>query len=148
MVSNMFYGWLVIALLFLIAELGNPGLFFFLSFCLGALAAGFLTLVTENIVAQSLLFLTGSIIAGVVLIVCFKKRMRQSHYATNAHALIGKHAFVIQTIHPEQAGQVKVGGEIWSARALNSGKIEKEAVVEVVAIRGVHVLVKKIEGLS
>lgn len=144
MVGAMFYGWLILAFLFLICEIGHPGLFFFLSFGIGALVAGFSTLVTESIVIQSLLFLVCSIIAVFVLITCFKKRMRQGYHTTNVQALVGKNGLVIKSIYPEQAGQVKVGGEIWSARSINNEKIEKEAVVEVIIIRGVHLFVRKI----
>jgi membrane protein implicated in regulation of membrane protease activity len=144
MVGILFYGWLIIAFLFLICEVGHPGLFFFLSFGIGAVVAGLSTLITESAVIQSLLFLICSIIAAFILMMCFKKRMKQVHYTTNVEALIGKNGLVIKTIYHEQTGQVKIGGEIWSARSINNEKIEKEAVVEVIAIRGVHVLVKKV----
>jgi membrane protein implicated in regulation of membrane protease activity len=62
---------------------------------------------------------------------------------TGAAALIGKRAVVLERIaNDEGRGQVKIDGEVWSARALDDDRpIEAGTRVEVVDIKGATALV-------
>jgi len=62
---------------------------------------------------------------------------------TGAAALVGHRALVVERIaNNEDAGRVKIDGELWTARSFDDGAvIETGSVVEVVAIRGATALV-------
>src|SRR5579872_5461954 len=94
--------WFTAALLFLLLEMGSPGLFYFLSFFFGSLAAAGISYVTPAWQTQAISFLTISALAFALLKTWVKK---QSHHAkiTNAQALIGKHGLVIKAITPSSA---------------------------------------------
>lgn len=60
---------------------------------------------------------------------------------TNTDALVGAEAVVTSTVD-YQSGQVKIAGDVWSARALSSGDpIEPGAMVTVVEISGATAVV-------
>ena len=62
---------------------------------------------------------------------------------TGAAALVGQHALVLERIaNDEGVGTVKIGGEVWTARAYDEDQvIEPGEQVEVVEIRGATALV-------
>ena len=73
-----------------------------------------------------------------------KKYLRGNTIKTNYDRIISKHATVTKTITADQKGEVKVMGDYWSATSLNNEVIEEGQHVEVLAIEGNHVVVKKI----
>lgn len=138
----MIYIWFVIALIFLLMELGQPGLFLFLSFFFGALLAGAVAYTNPDLVLQSLAFLGGSVLAFLILSRWVKQENKQLH-KTNVYALKGKRGLVIKAIHPQEPGEVKLGGEIWSAKAHETLRVG--TLIEVVHVQGVHVVVKSVK---
>lgn len=139
-----FYAWLVAGLVFLILEMGHPGLFFSLSFSLGSFVAAGLTwydfswyfvfsgfLVTSLVAIGFLKYFVGSFI-----------KQHETHHPTNTDALIGQIGIVTVAITGEQPGRVRVGSEVWMARAAHVGSVKEGARVIVVAVRGSHVVVK------
>jgi membrane protein implicated in regulation of membrane protease activity len=145
-VSSLFYWWLIVAFFFLIMELGHPGLFFFLSFFFGGLTAAVTSYMTDSIIMQLISFFSVTVIAlyalrywGMFLV--GKNRSAQ----TNFYALKGKRAVVKQDITGERAGLVTIGGQVWVARVIHHDDVASIGdVVEVVDVRGAHVVVKKI----
>ena len=137
--------WLTVSLIFLSIEMLNPGFFFFLSFFCGALAASVAVLVTESITIQTFVFFGGALISFIILrrLIQTKYNFSQSHYQSNAYALIGKHGTVVDEIKPFSSGQVKIRGEVWSAKLVDEGSAHKGAVVEVAHVIGCHVIVKQ-----
>ncbi len=145
--EDLFF-WLATAFLFLILEMANPGLFFFLSFFFGALAASMSAVWLDSGMLQSLVFLAGTGVALAVLKLWLKKGGQKPHYhKTNAEALFGKKGLVIKQITPTQTGQVTVGGEIWSARAKNNSTINVGVSIEVIQVGGSHLVVKETSSL-
>ena len=67
------------------------------------------------------------------------------HVATNADSLIGEEAVVIEEIcNLESRGQVKVRGQVWTARSADKTQIyAKGDVLNVIAIEGVKLICKK-----
>ncbi|WP_024805239.1 NfeD family protein [Nocardia sp. BMG51109] len=62
---------------------------------------------------------------------------------TNVDALSGKSARVLETVN-EHTGQVKIGGEVWSARPMHPGEEYPEGeTVYVMKIDGAHAVVWK-----
>ncbi len=144
MKSSVFF-WLVTALTFLIFEMGHPGLFFFLSFCIGALNTALVSQWVDFGVVQGAVFLTVSFLSFFVLrlgVSRFIKPSRPEKHS-NVYALEGKQGIVVARIEPSCSGQVKVGGEVWSARAADASSIEVNEPVTIVHVVGVHLIVKK-----
>ncbi len=139
------YGWLIITGITLFLELNNPGLLFFFALSCGSFGAAIVSLLGYSANIQCAV---GSII-GIVMLVLLKTWVkRQEHQIllrSNVDALIGKKCFVIKTITPMEFGQVKVGGEIWSAKAVHDLPISAGAVAQVVQVVGVHLVVQECE---
>lgn len=142
--EHITYFWLIVAFFCLMVEMGSPGLFFFLSFFVGALSAAGASLLFSSLVVQGAVFLGGTIVALYVLkrLVAQKMFKDHPHGRTNVFAIQGKHGMMIKDVMPDKSGEVKINGEIWTARADDS--IKKGEMVEVVLVRGAHVVVKKL----
>ena len=143
--KNMVFFWLLVAMLFLFLEMGSPGLFFFVSFFFGALICAGSTFITSSLIAQSIIFLLGSIVSFLILHFWVRRKLKSKESErTNIYALTGKQAKVLKKISPPDSGKVKVYGEIWSARSLSDEVIEQDEYVEIVDVRGSHLYVKKV----
>jgi membrane protein implicated in regulation of membrane protease activity len=90
------------------------------------------------------------VFAAISLLVLFAVRpiarsriQTQASIRTSKAALIGRNAIVLEAIaNSEGAGCVKIGGEVWTARALDDDRvIERGTRVEVVEIKGATALV-------
>lgn len=145
-VDSHVYFWLIVAILFLIMEMGSPGLFFFLSFFFGGLLAAGSTFFVDSVVMQTAIFLCGT--AGSLLLLRYHiipmVGKGRSHERTNVYAMHGKQGFVIRAITVESPGLVRINGESWVARSIHGHAIDEGVLVEVVDVRGAHVVVKKV----
>lgn len=65
-------------------------------------------------------------------------------HATNIDRLPGMRGMVTKTIAPGISGQVKIEGQVWSARAINTDIIVEDTMIEVVRVQGCHVIVRPI----
>ena len=137
---------LFVALLFFILELGNPGLFLFLSFSLGAIVSAMVSIYNESLIVQSLTFLGGTIVALFALRHWLVRTAQptEKNEHTNVYALQGKRGLVVRTIEVDSPGQIKVQGEVWSARSLHGERIEHGEQIEVVQVKGSHLIVQKV----
>lgn len=139
----MWLMWLVIGIIFAIAEMINSG-FFLIWFTVGALAALITSLITSNVAIQLIVFLTISILLLLTLTkYCTAHFSKRDAIATNIDALIGKTGTVLEAIgeHATDVGQVKLDGEIWSAISSNDLPIKKGSKVIIDEIRGVRLVV-------
>lgn len=146
LINNMTYFWLVTALFFLILEMGSPGLFFFLSFFCGGLAAAGATLFIESVIMQTVVFFVITMFSLVLLRYYVMPQLGKDrpHERTNVYALQGKRGFVLHGMTSQTPGLVRVNGEKWAARSVHGESIEDGEHIEVVDIKGAHVIVKKI----
>lgn len=141
------YFWLSVSLLFMVFELGNPGLFYFLSFSLGAFITACASGACDmGYVSQIIIFLLGTLVSIGVLRRWLHSKMFAKPVHTNVDALIGKQAVVIVTIQSDLFGQVKIGGELWSARSVGNHEIAQGEIVAIKHVRGAHVVVEKISN--
>ena len=149
--NQFIFIWLVFALTFVLFEIAHPGLFLCLSFAVGACAAALVSYFDYSFVVQCSVALCGTMV-GFLLLYAWLRMTGDAGSAQGAHpsgvqALPGKRAVVIKTIHPDQFGQVKINGEIWSARSVHNQHIVLGTLVEVVYQRGAHVVVKELHSL-
>ena len=88
------------------------------------------------------------IVVSTVLLVLTRpiavKYFNQNRQKTNVESLIGQQALVLEDVDTLHAsGQVKVNGQIWSAKTEEmSGFIAKDTVVMIQGIQGVKLIVK------
>ena len=100
----------------------------------------------DNIIVQATVFL----IASTILLFAtrpFADKFSKADDSnkTNAYALEGKIGKVIKTIDPiEGKGQVKIEGEVWSAKSFDDTCISQDTKVIVEKIDGVKAIVKPV----
>ena len=143
----MWIFWLVFAGIFFIGEMITTGfLIFWLG--LGSVIALIVSLFTSSILIQTIAFVVSSIILILATKPLTDKFTKKDIIPTNVYTLKGKKGIVIEEINPTNStGQIKVGGEIWSALCDEDLTIEKNTEVEIVRIQGVkaYVTPKKVE---
>ncbi len=142
---ELFFAWLSIVVVFFLIELLGVALFFFFSFALGALATAFISLYTQVIAYQLLCFLLTSPLFFLLLRVVFNPKRIGKVTLTNVARLPGMRGIVIKSIAPGISGQVKIEGIIWSARGVMGEVLVEGMPVEVVSVKGSHVIVCSIE---
>ena len=138
----MWYVWLILAGIFLVVEIITVGfLVFWLA--LGALCAMLTSFITDNVIIQTAVF----VITSTLFILCtrpFVKKItkKDKTVVTNAFAIIGKKALVIEDINPTLGiGQIKVDGQVWSAKTVDDTIIAKGQEVTISKIDGVKAVV-------
>ena len=139
----MWQFWLVLAGIFLIAEIITMGFLVFW-FAVGSLAAMVVSFFTSNILIQAIVFL----VISTILLFATKPLVdkilpKDSFVKTNSYSIEGKIGKVIVDIEPiEGKGQIKVSGETWSAKSADETYIPKDTEVVIEKIEGVKAIVK------
>lgn len=141
----MWIFWLIAAGIFFIIEMATIG---FLVFWLGigALLAMVTSFLTDSILIQVLVF----VITSTLLLIFTRPLVNKfikvpKEVKTNAYSIIGKKGIVISNINNiEGSGQIKIDGDVWSAKSADDEDIAKDTEVEIVEIDGVKAVVKKI----
>ena len=133
--------WLGAAGALLVAEMLTVDLLF-ASLAFSAFMAAIANGLGFEMAAQGLVFGLAAALSLFVLrpIALKHLKKRPADFATNVDALIGAPAVALTevTVHD---GQIKLSGEIWSARS-QGALISKDSMLEVVAIEGATAIVK------
>lgn len=111
---------------------------------LAAAAAAVVAAAGAGVAVQVLAFVIGSVVSLALLRPLALRHMRQpSHVRTGTAALIGTSAMVLEEVNRD-GGQVKIGGEVWSARSYDEDQvIEPGERCEVLKIDGATALVAR-----
>ena len=138
----MWYIWLIMAGIFVIAEIMTVGfLIFWLG--LGSLCAMLTSFFTDNLIIQTSVF----VVTSTLFILCTRRfanklANKEKTLATNAFSIIGKKALVIKEINPTLGnGQIKVDGQVWSAKSDSQEVISQDTEVLILKIDGVRAVV-------
>lgn len=100
--------------------------------------------ITDSLVIQTAVFVISSISLIFLTKPLVKKYIDKDQVVpTNAYSLIGKKGKVIKDI-TDNPGQIKVGGEVWTAISSSDDSITKGTEVEILKIDGVKLIVKSI----
>ena len=133
--------WVIAAGLFLILESITTGFLVFW-FAIGSVFAMIVSFFTDNLVIQGSTF----IISSIILIFATRKVVNfvfKNDKPNGVNSFIGKTGKVTVEIVPiDGKGQVKIGGETWSAISENDEPIPKNTEVIVTNITGVKAVVK------
>ena len=142
----MWVFWLIAAGIFFIIEMATIG---FLVFWLGigSLLAMVTSFLTDNILIQFIVF----VITSTLLLIFTRPLVNKfikvpKEVKTNAYSIIGKKAIVMSKINNiEGTGQIKIDGEVWSAKSSTDEDIPENTEVEILEIDGVKAVVKKLQ---
>lgn len=134
--------WLIILVVLALAEAATINLVS-IWFAAGALAALLISLFSQNFWIQLVVFIIISALCLALVRPLAQKRFTPHLRPTNLDLLMGKDAVVTEDIDNLNAtGQVKVGGQIWTARSETETPILAGTIVEVLRIEGVKIIVR------
>ena len=133
--------WIIAAVVFAIAELvTNPLICIW--FCGGAVVAAIVSVFVDSVWGSVTVFVLVSALLLAITRPIVNKKLTPEKVATNADRIIGKKGIVIQKIDlVENKGQIKVEGQVWSAKCEESVDLGVE--VKVSSIEGVKAVVTK-----
>lgn len=114
-------------------------------FSAGALVALFIEYIGVSISGQLIGFIITSILTFLVFRPMIMKHIKSPGIKTNADSLIGKTGEVIEDITKLSYGQVKVNGQIWTAKSMEGVDIKKGSIVDILEIQGVKLMVSEKE---
>ena len=131
--------WLILCGFFLVLEMITAGFFVFW-FGIGSIFAMITSFFTDNLIIQTAVF----VITSTILL--FFTKPFVEHYlrkgklvATNAFSIIGKVGIVTEDINTnEGTGQIKIEGDIWSAKS------DGDKIIPA----GTDVMIYKIDGVK
>lgn len=137
--------WLVLLIVFGIAEGVTVGLSS-IWFALGALAALLVSLVCTNLWVQAFVFVGISLLTlCLIRPIAIRYLQPKGHTPTNADRILGEVGIVTEPIdNLSGKGQIKVAGQIWSARSADDAPISAGVHVTVLRIEGVRVFVQPV----
>jgi membrane protein implicated in regulation of membrane protease activity len=138
--------WFAIAFLCVVGELHTPGLFFLLAGAGGAVGSIVLALLDYSVTGQIIGFFAITAVWFIILHRFVQRSEKKIGMRTNAEALIGMKGTMVRLCTPLNRGLVNVRGEVWSAYAVDRQPVSAGDIVEIVALRGCHVLVKALSG--
>jgi membrane protein implicated in regulation of membrane protease activity len=133
--------WTILAALLAVGEVLTVALVLGL-IAVAAVAAAVVAALGGGVALQLVAFVAGSLaMLGVVRPIARRHVRLPAPLRTGTAALVGSRAVVLERVDAE-GGRVKIGGEVWSARAWDEHQVlEPGARVEVVGIEGATALV-------
>ena len=136
--------WVILAAVLAAGEVAASFTFFLGPIALAALLPALLAAVGAPIEAQIVSFIVASIASLLLIRPIARRHMRTpARIRTGTAALIGERAVVLDRVDADH-GQVKIGGEVWTARPYDEDDVyEPGARVEVVKIQGATALVQE-----
>ena len=138
--------WLALFVVMLVIEGAGPGLvsIWFSFGALIALLVSFIPGVAWWI--ELIIFVVVSVATLLALRPVVKRFYKRNNIRTNVDSFVGKRGYVIEDITFLKPGAIKIGDVSWTAIPVdNNEKILENEVIEVVAINGNKLVVKKVE---
>jgi len=133
--------WMIAAGVLAVGEIATMG-FFLGPIAIAAALAGIVGLIGAGLAAQWIVFIAASLGSVLVLRPIARRHLKTpASLRTGTAALVGAPAAVLQRVD-RSGGQVKIGGEVWTARSYDEDdSFEAGARVEVMKIEGATALV-------
>lgn len=137
--------WILVILVMTVVEIMTVGFFAFI-IALGGVIALITTFFTDILWVQASVFLISSI-GFFFTVKPFTNKLFPPKEAvrTGAARMIGQTGVVIVDIDNKlNEGQIRASGEVWSARSADACvRIEKDTIIKIININGVHAIVNK-----
>jgi membrane protein implicated in regulation of membrane protease activity len=133
--------WMIAAGALAAGEIVTMG-FFLGPIAIAAVLAAVVALLTDSVAAELAVFTVAAIASVGVLRPIARSHMRTpAQLRTGTAALVGKRAVVLERVDGN-GGSVKIGGEIWTARAYDEDHVMEPGMrVDVMKIDGATALV-------
>ena len=138
-----FWLWMAVFIISLFIELATVNLVS-IWFTVGSLFALMANQLKLDIAYQIVIFIILSIICILLIRPLAANYLRGNIVKTNADRAIGEHVTLLKPISENAWGEVKVNGVLWHARSYDNKPIEQGTKVEVLAIEGAKLVVKRI----
>jgi membrane protein implicated in regulation of membrane protease activity len=135
--------WMIAAAALTVGEVLTLG-FFLGPVALAALVAALVAALGLALEGQLAVFILGSVASLAIVRPIARRHMRTpAQIRTGTAALVGSRAIVLERVNAD-GGQVRIGGEVWSARAFDEELVfEPGTRVEVLKIDGATALVSE-----
>lgn len=146
-----FYVWLGIALLLFVLEIMISSTFALLCFAIGSAVAALIGLCGCNEMWQVVGFTISSLSLFIFIRPILLNRLdkrSQSRPKTNAEALIGRIAKVVEPIEEHSSGRVMVYGDNWQAVSSDNKPVKVGEKVVVENIDSIILIVKRVDDDS
>jgi len=137
--------WVALTIIFSLIEAFTFGLTT-IWFALAAFVMVFLSFLPIPLVFQIIIFLAISAALLIFTRPVALKKLKIGREKTNVDSLVGRHALVTKQIGEFERGEVKLNGQIWTARSDNDTKINEGTKCEVVRIEGVQAIVRELSA--
>jgi len=111
-------------------------------FAMGALVAMIAAIIGIGIMGQIFIFLIVSAVLIYFTRPVAKKYLKIGATKTNVNSIVGLIGIVTKRIEPFNTGQVKVAGQIWTAKSISNEPIEEGKQVKVIKVEGVKLIVE------
>lgn len=146
MEQYMWIVWLALFVIMLVVEAAGPALVS-IWFSFGALVALIISFIPGiSWWIEVIVFVVISIATLLALRPVLRRYIKRNNFRTNVDSFIGKRGYVIEDITLLQPGAVKIGDVSWTAIPVNKDdKILENEIIEVVAVNGNKLTVKKVE---
>ena len=135
--------WLAIAVVFLVVE-GMTVEIISVWFAASALISMVFDLIGLGIYWQLGAFIITSILLIVFTRPLITKYLKRNESKTNVDSLIGEIATITKEILPDDRGEARIKGQYWLAISASNEYIEVGSKVNIIAIEGAKLIVKKI----
>lgn len=134
--------WTLAAVALTVGEIATPGLFYLGPVALAAVASAIVAAAGGGWAAELIVFAAaGAASLGLLRPIARRHLRMPLAIRTGSAKLVGEKATVIERVDAA-GGRVKIGGEVWSARAFDTAQVlEPGLQVEVVQIDGATALV-------
>lgn len=146
MEQYMWIVWLALFVIMLVVEAAGPALVS-IWFSFGALIALIISFIPGiEWWIEVIVFVAISIATLLALRPVVRRYIKRNNFRTNVDSFVGKRGYVIEDITLLQPGAVKIGDVSWTAVPVNKDeKILENEIIEVVAVNGNKLSVKKVE---
>jgi membrane protein implicated in regulation of membrane protease activity len=134
--------WAIVAVGLAVGEILTPGMFFLGPVALAAVLAAVVAAAGAGLGIELAVFIAAAIASLAFLRPIARAHLRMPvHLRTGTAALVGARGVAVERIDAH-GGRVKIGGEVWTARAFDEAQvIEPGEKVDIVKIEGATALV-------
>ncbi len=139
---NVAWVWLALAILFIIIESLTFAIVT-IWFAIGSFLMVFISFLPIPFTFQVLIFLAISITLLILTRPLVLKKLETKKQKTNVDSLAGSIALVVKDITSFEKGEVKINGNIWTAKSESSETIKKGSECIILRIEGVTAIVEK-----
>lgn len=135
--------WIIIFIIAIAVEFFTPSALVSIWFAFGALFALLCAWFEIDITIQWIAFVLVSVSSFLVIRPLAQKYLKYESMPTNMDRLIGKTFIIEADVPQDQIVQQKVFNQIWSFAEVNRNPLKQGEVVEILAIEGVKLIVRK-----